>query len=853
MSKKILSLLLVLVMLVGCLASCSFISGLFGGDDDDVTEAPKTYTYNDAVGTLSTNWNPHTYQTSDESYPISFITSGLYSFVFNDQINVVEGKDPFTGYKIIPEMAAEMPVDVTEAIKASHPEFNIPESATSGYAYTIALNPNATWANGDKITAEDYVYSMKKLLDPQLKNYRATDYYAGDLCIAGAENYANQGQVIDLDNGSTGAYVFADLVKGDDGNYYTPAGLPVYVAVDASLAWLSGNTLADYVNAYGDAYFGMTYWSNLAAAANAETGYAPLNDNTYAWLVDIITANANWGEDESCAPYYFIYKQEYEEFDFANVGIIANPENEYEITLVFGKSLAGFNLLYNLSGNWLVYEPYYEAALKEVSDGVWFSTYNTSADTTMSYGPYNMTSFELDKSMTFERNENWYGYSDGKHKYVDPTDGKTYDMYMTDKIYCQVVPEASARKLLFLQGQLMGYGLQSDDFETYRNSDYCYVSPSETIFFFIFNGHKEAIAQREASADFDQSKNDLETLTLESFRRAVAVSFDKEALCTAVSPADAGGYGLLGNSYIYDPETGARYRDTDQAKQALCDFYSVDVSKYESLDAAVDSITGFDPVKAAELYTEAYEEALEKGYITDKDGDGKSDQIIEIFYAIGTDSEFYTKLLNYLNEKMNEVTAGTPFDGKIKFSKSSPLGNTWSDTLKAGNVDTVLGGWKGSALNPYGVTDLYVNPSYQYDAGWFDSTSITTTLTVNVAPLGEEADMQEVTMNLRQWSDALNGKTVTVAGTDYCFGDGIADVETRLTILAAIETEILGTYNYIPMLQEGSMALLSKQVYYVVEEYNSIMGRGGITYLKYNYDDAAWAEYVASQGGELAY
>ena len=31
------------------------------------------------------------------------------------------------------------------------------------------------------------------------------------------------------------------------------------------------------------------------------------------------------------------------------------------------------------------------------------------------------------------------------------------------------------------------------------------------------------------------------------------------------------------------------------------------------------------------------------------------------------------------------------------------------------------------------------------------------------------------------------------------------------------------------------------------------MIRGGIQYLKYNYSDTEWAEYVASQGGTLQY
>ena len=48
------------------------------------------------------------------------------------------------------------------------------------------------------------------------------------------------------------------------------------------------------------------------------------------------------------------------------------------------------------------------------------------------------------------------------------------------------------------------------------------------------------------------------------------------------------------------------------------------------------------------------------------------------------------------------------------------------------------------------------------------------------------------------------------------------------------------------------MALLSYQVYYVVDEYNPIMGRGGIAYLKYSYNETDWAAFVASQG-ELKY
>lgn len=783
-----------------------------------------TYTFKDSVTTLASNWNPHTYQTSDDAYPADFLRDGLYTFIFNDELHPVEGREPYSGYVIVPEMAASDPVDVTEQMKAEHPEFNIPESATSGYAYTIDLNPNACWEDGTPINADTYVYSMKQLLNPDLLNYRATDYYSGQFCIAGAENYALQGQY---------EYTAIDVTVKE---FLANGGNLEDLLIDAYDFWNSdesytdadGNALPQYVSVLDETVYG----ENVDDAFSGKELYD-----------DYLGPDGSYASD--AGSYMYTITGQYEtglDYD-ATVGCFKS--GEYQITLVFGKALAGFNLLYNLTGNWIVKQDLYDSCLSE-NNGVWSSTYNTSVETTSSYGPYKLTEYQADKTMRFEKNENWFGWTDGEHVYVDPEDGETYQMWQTDVIDCQVVAEAETRKLMFLKGELMQYGLQTEDFATYRNSDYVYFTPAETIFFLILNGHKTAIANREAANDFDKSAYDLEMLANLNFRKAVAVCYDKELFAATVSPARSGAYGVLGTAYIYDPDTGARYRDTDQAKKALCTFYSVDVDAFGGdLDAATASITGYDPETARELFQLAYEEGIEAGYINDKDGDGVCDQTISIEYSMSSDSDFMTRTIDYLNEKMNEVTAGTPFDGKIVFTKSAPYGNDWSNKLKAGLADTCLAGWSGSRLDPYGVTDLYVNPSYAYDAQWFDASTVEVTM---------EIEGKEITMSLRDWSDALNGATVTAAdGEDYCFGDGIADVETRLNILANIETEILSTYDYLPMLQNAGAALLSKQVFWVVDEYNPILSRGGIQYLKYNYNDAEWAEYVASEGGELTY
>ncbi len=863
--KKLLALALAVLMVVTVFAGCKPTdtpnpSGTGGSNPTDGTEPSKAplvvekfegdFVWKSAVSVLASSWNPHTYRSEDDSVPLDYTTSSLYTFIFNDELNPVEGKDPYAGYVIIPEMAAEMPVDITADFKKDHPEFNIPETAESGYVYKIALNPNATWDDGTKINAETYVESYKRLLDPKLINYRAPEYYDQTLSIAGAKNYNLQGTSQPVDDASL---VIADLVKGDDGNYKTADGNPVYVNVAAKSAYFQGkNSLKDYVDNYGDAYFSTTHWDELVAAAN-EDGYAPLNDDTLAWITDVVTGNPNWGEDETYLPNYIVYYFSYaDNIDFSTVGVIAS--GEYELTLVLDRSLAGFDLLYNMSGiaNALVKLDLYDANLKKDTgaggEEIWSSTYNTSLETTASFGPYKMSAFQSNKAMHFVRNDKWFGYSDGKHIYKDPTDGKVYPMYQSTEVDIQVVAEAETRKLMFMKGELMSYGLGADDFASLRQSEYCYATPAETIYFLILNGNMEAIKERESAADFDKSKQDLEMLTNTAFHRAVGLAYDKDHFAATVSPARSGALGIIGTPYIYDAESGARYRDTDQAKKVLCDFYGVDTSKFSNLDDAVATITGYDPELAKEFFKQAFDEGIEAGYINDTDGDGKCDQMIKIEYCISEDSDFMTDTLKYMNEKLTEVATGTPFEGKIEFVKSAPYGNEWDAKIKEGLSDTVLAGWSGSLLDPFGLTDLYTNPAKQYDAAWYDATKVE--LTINVPVNGTKKD---VTLTLKQWSDALNGTAVTVDGVEYNYGSGQADIEVRLDILAACEGKILESYNYLPMLQNGSMALLSQQVYYVVEEYNPIMGRGGIAYTKYNYNETEWAKYVADQGGTLKY
>ena len=812
---------------------------------EDFEKSPfddQKYTYLDSTSTIPTNWNPHTYQTSDDSYPLDYVTDSLFTMLYNDALHPVNGLAPYEGYQLVPAMAAEYPVDVTASVKSAHPEFNIPASATSGYAWSVKLRSDLKWDNGDPITAQDFVDSLERVLHGEYLNYRAADYYDGSYVVVNAMNYSLQGTISYIDNGSE-EHAIDEMTKNADGQY-TYDGDLVFIAVNYPLgAWLSGRTLMQYVNAYGEDYFGLDTWDDLTALMNDE-GLVPATDDNLKLLSGVTTTNPNWGETDDDLYAYLVIQHAYEDgYPMSNVGLYVSGNNE--LTFVYRNAVDGFYLMTYAMSVPLVKIDLYDSLLVQ-NAGVWSSTYNTSVETSASYGPYKVSDYQMDKSMHFVKNENWYGWNSGIYQYVDPENGLLYDMYQTTDIDLQYVKEASTRKTMFLAGQLMGYGLQAEDFDQYRSSEFCFSTPGQAVFGLILNGYLDMLQEREAAADFNQATTDLEMMSVKSFKQALALSVDRDDMCASVSPARTAGFGLIGTLYVYDPETGALYRDSDQAKQALCDIYAVDPADYGGdLDRAVSAITGFDPVAAGEFFKQAFKEGIELGYITDNDGDGICDQTVTMQYALSAEaSDFMKKTVQYLNDSIGRAAAGTPFEGKINIIFSAVLGDPgWSDAIRNGTADCVLAGWSGATMDPFGFADTWTNERAYWQA-WFDAKTVPLTINVNGS---------DITMTLRDWAECLNGNMKTVNGKDYNFGYGQVDVDTRLTILAECEKAVVGEFVTLPMLADGGMSLLSQQVYYVVETYSPMMGRGGIAYMKYNYSDTEWAEYVSSQGGTLQY
>lgn len=800
-TKKILALLLAALMMLSCLAACSDEGGSEttptpGGSNPSTTTPPveedATYTFYDYNAVTPNTWNPHTYETEDSNIVMSYITMGLYDFDFNED-------HPEYGYVIKPEMAASNPVDVTKDY-AGDPKWNVPAGATEGYVYKIALNEAAVWEDGTPINADTYIYSMQQLLDPNMQNYRADSYYIGSLVMTNAQRYAYQGQT---------AETAVSTYMGFEGIADLTEWLTAHADDDAYVNW-------NY--SFGETYdFATGTWTAGGEDAVVKAGC------TISELYDLFVAKVagEWGYPESTAVEFFLGEAyamyTYPEIEWDTVGL--QKTGEYEITMYLDKPLTGFYLYYNLSGNWIVHEETYEANKKAAAEGsdLMTSTYHTSLDTTMSYGPYKLVEFQDDKVVKLTRNDKWYGYTDGNHE------GK----YQTTDIVVNIVKENSTALEMFLKGQIDIVGLDSDQVADYRASDYIYYTLSSYTGNLFIQANYDALLARQ-----EPGKNKT-VLTIYEFRKALAWSLDRADFAASTTASSSAGFGLLNSRYIADVENIIPYRNYDAAKQTICDVYGVEWGagkEYATLDEAYAAVTGYDLDGAKVLFDEAYDKAIASGLMQEGD-------VVSMLYSTYEDNESTRKTFNYLEKAWTNAVKGTKFEGKIELVFDATAGDDFAKNFQNGISDLLIAGWSGAEMDPFYFMLAYLNANYRY-AQSFDPTQ---ELTLTIAG-------QTLTMSLEDWYNAMMGDSA-----EYNFGPGAASMEDRIAILAALEAAVLQDYSSCPLTYGSSASLKSMKINYYIEEYNELLGRGGIAYFTYNFTDAEWDEYVAEQGGTLNY
>ena len=747
-------------------------AGVAGKDYTD--EA--VYTFNDYIADTSTlNWNPLSWETTDDNAMLTFLSSGLYEFVLNG-----EG----TSWAVVPEMAADYPVDVTADYVG---QFGI-SAGDTGKAWKVALNPDACWEDGTPINADTYIYSYQQLLDPAQLNRRADTMYAGSFPIAGAKAYFNQG-----------------------GEAFTPLGMDV-------TEWLAaGNNEADlYVDP-------INFW-NAAGYVDKDGNEIP----SFLSITDETIYSVDGTENEDQDPFSgkMLYEQYLKEgapyqsnsadylgtvesFGAASwdtVGIVKT--GDYEIVIVSEKSIENpdYMFAYNFP-TYLVYEPLFES-LKVMTDGVFSTTYGTSKETSMSYGPYRLDYFEQDKQITFTRNENWHGYKDGKHT----------GQYQADNYVYQVISKHETQLLAFLNGEVDGVSLQSEDMEKYGSSPYIRYTPQSYTTKLTFNTDPEALSARGA-----------QILSNPTFRKAFSLAIDRNTFASSYTAAGSAGYGMLNYMYIYNPFTGETYRDSDAAKAALCDLYGLtwgDDGDFDDLDEAYDAITGYDMDQAQALMKQAYDECKTAGLYNDED--------VKITLSVYQSDDIYVKMFNYLNTALQDACKGSGFEGKV--SLEMKVDADYYDTMESGNTDIIFSTWGGAAYEPFTILyECYVKADTKMEYG-FDPSSVVIPLTIDGAEFENTFDV---------WTLWMDGDSETVITSK----DGSVTLEpfanydaaTKCAFLGVMENEYLKQYVVTPIYYRNVGSLVSQKGDYPLQTYTDLINFGGIQFYTFNYSDADWA------------
>ncbi|MBE5807082.1 MAG: hypothetical protein E7317_01920 [Clostridiales bacterium] len=507
--------------------------------------------------------------------------------------------------------------------------------------------------------------------------------------------------------------------------------------------------------------------------------------------------------------------------------------DEYTIDLILAAPMeeAAFYLPYNLTSPWLVYEPMYEEcksffdadgkAVETEEEAETVTTdYCRSLDKTVSFGPYKMTYFELDKQISYERNENWYGYHDGKH----------LGMYQTDNISITVIPEHATELLSFLSGEIDGVSLQSEDMEKYASSEYIYYTPQSYTTKVTFNTDYAKLLEHGTGS---------QVLVIDEFRQAFAYAIDRQHFATAFTAAGTAGFGLLNNNYVYNPFTGESYRGSEAGKKAMVDVYGLTYGEggdYATLDEAYDALTGYDMAKAQELMAVAYDKAVEAGIY-----DGES--AISIDFRVYQSDTIYVQMFTYFDEQLQEACKGSGFEGKV--SMTMTVDPDYYETMYSGNADAIFSTWGGAALEPFTVlagcyTDASDGSGNQMEYG-YDTSKIQLTFTV---------DGEDMTASLQDWSKWANLEEVAGitdklgAFTDYSY-------ETRCAFTAGMEECFLHWYTTTPVYYRNVAALHSQKINLGSDNYVELVEYGGLEYRTYNYDDEEWAAYIANN--ELTY
>lgn len=831
--KKLLMLIAMVLVVVLCASVLTACKKDKGNDDENVTkpgtgwEDAKMYTMREYTSQMPSQWCTILSSDNVNNEMESYFTSAFYEFNYKFDANGKIVPGAFT----VEYSASTKLEDVTKKYAG---QYGLAADAEKGQAFAMTLRNDLKWDDGTPIKAADFVYSMSQQLSPKYLFATASNYYSGNYVIHNAQNYVKQGQSGWFD------------ARNTYGTYDTSLDSKLYFVIGAGSTNTNyGKAEAHYFSAWGlpagtDAETAANYIVKVGKANTTVEAILALEGKTLAEIKADATMKATW---EAVLKFwqtepneeldFFVTQYTYPQMDFSEVGYFVG-DNEYELVMVIDGTLnpldAEGNLAYEAGyyfSNWpLVKKDLWERC-EDQSKTPYANSYCTTQEKSASWGPYKLTNYQDQKTYTVSRNDKWFGY--GLPQYAN--------QYQTDAIVTEKIEEWDTAWLAFQKGNLDGIGMDVKIAADYRTSKRAYFTPETYTF--------DLNIQSNATSRTDKRNNLL--LNYADFRKAISLSLDRDDYCAKNNPSSQAALGLLNSMYYYDVENGKVYRESIQAKEAILNAYGatknadgswkVGENTYTDIEDALDATTGYNLTLARQLVENAVAQAKADGKYSD------GEEII-LTYGIETQTANTDRVKNWFQAAFDNMTKGTSIEGKIKIEYFMFSSATWSEQFADGEYDLCFGAWGNAPFNPaYLLCETQISDENRYAVKWDPKT---VSVTVKATPDADHKDGL-YTYNLEQWRNILQGKDNTLPNFKNF------PMEDQLAALGAVETAILKEYYSIPVFSRYSASLMGYKVDYISYEYNTFMGYGGIRYMTFNYDDTAWAEFVASNNNILNY
>ena len=822
--------------------------------------------YNTTTSVMPSNWNELTYADNNDTQIMSYIGSSFFDYDYKfeggkynadgsiNKAGIVEGSYT-TNYS-----AATKLEDVTSLVDAKW-GYTTEQKEEGGYAWKITLRNDLKWDDGTAITAADFVYSMQAQLDPTFMNFRGNTFY-DTLMLKGSRAYFFSGAPIydpivpPYEDNPDYSYDISDINAAK-----------VYMNTTTTGMTLAGYSLDELINVYVGSAEAKAALKAIAEGAN-EYGYTLITEENLAVAKELVAYallpfGLNWGEfDEATQEELFketlFYISGYgDKVDWDTVGIYSIDE-ENAIVICLDKAYAllqengdlSYQAAYYMGSLPLVHKAKYEANKVAPAEGasLWTSTYNSSLESTASWGPYKLVRFEAGSDYRLELNPNWYGWNMEQYK----------NQYNVTAINCMKVAESNTKWLGFLAGLYDDAALDSDNINDYLYSKYVtWNADTGTFGMQLFSDLKVLKASGRNNG----------ILAITEFRQAMNLGLNRTEICEKIWPGSATPcLGIVNTQYYYDIENspnlkdGGVYRLSEIAQEGLLRAYGftqaedgtwsdgVDLEGL-SLEEATASLTGYNlelaKKKMQEAVTILLANAEEYGYNAEQD--------ITIIYGSSSDTAKQRERADYIQGVIDSLIEGTAIQGKVKVVFDASAGSGWADAFRAGDTQIGFGyGFSGNPFGPFSIAGAFVDPEdgLNYHAYW-DTSVIDITITM---PEGDyEGAGETITMSAQNWYFCINGlAAVNEQPKQYNWDAGYAPSEARLTVLAALEELVIKESRSIMLIGDYSGSLLGAKFSNFDDYQNTFMGHGGIRYMVVNFTDAEWDEFVAANNGDLA-